>query len=401
MIKRFKTLGTTISLLLILILSVEGQVALNGTSEFFPYHGLQPQLIEGVTALPAVDEPLLRHVYLVDKNIVALTIDEKALIFANLKPYAPQVGDTIVMGDYHGLSKILERNGREIGYICGINNNWLRPYNDLTGKPLDINWLEQPLNISFTSDNDQAFRSEINPVKVYRKTYPIRRSHVSRRQQFSLRHEVYLVFEKSFAPGASYTIDFAAGGPLDKPVHFKFNDKRLRTEAIHVNLLGYAPAEPKVAFLSTWLGDGGSHSYDGTTEFHLVKNTTEEIVFTGKVKLKSKGRQPEYQVGDRNYNHNLTDVYTLDFSAFKIPGNYRVVVPGIGASFAFDIANTVWEKTAHVTMKGFLHQRSGIALGPPYTDYLRPRNMHPADEVTIHKCDVEKFFNPGGETEGG
>jgi len=30
-------------------------------------------------------------------------------------------------------------------------------------------------------------------------------------------------------------------------------------------------------------------------------------------------------------------------------------------------------------MKGFLRQRSGIALGAPFTDYERPRNFHPED----------------------
>jgi endoglucanase len=45
-------------------------------------------------------------------------------------------------------------------------------------------------------------------------------------------------------------------------------------------------------------------------------------------------------------------------------------------------------------MKGFLHQRSGIELGPPYTNYQRPRNMHTHDDFIVHKCNVDRFFNP-------
>ena len=36
-------------------------------------------------------------------------------------------------------------------------------------------------------------------------------------------------------------------------------------------------------------------------------------------------------------------------------------------------------------MKGFYNQRSGIALGPPYSDYVRPRDHHPADGVKVYQ----------------
>ena len=59
--------------LMILVFSVQtfAQIALNGTAIKHPYAGLQPDLIDGVSALQATGDPLLRHVYLVDKHNIA------------------------------------------------------------------------------------------------------------------------------------------------------------------------------------------------------------------------------------------------------------------------------------------------------------------------------------------
>ncbi len=374
------------------------QVALNGAVEIFPYTGFQPGLVKGISMQHAVDQPLLRHIYMVDRNIVALTIDERSVINGSLIPYKPQEDDTIVLGDYHNLSKILVRNGHKTGYICGVNNNWLRRFNEMAGKKLEADRVANSENIELISVNDGNRTSYVNPVKVYRKTMPIRRSHVSQGQQFALRHEIYLVFEDELKPGFGYSLKFNNGYPFSQPVSFDFNDSELRSESIHVNLYGYTPADSKVAFLSTWLGDGGSHSYNRELDFNVVDVHSDELVYSGKAALKSKGNQPEYIIKEEAYNHNLTDMYALDFTELNKPGEYRIVVPGIGCSFNFEVSDKVWENVARLTMKGFLHQRSGIELGPPHTDYLRPRNMHPAGEITIHKCDADKFF---GHSEGG
>lgn len=376
------------------------QVALNGTVDIYPYVGLQPQLINNVSALEAVDKPLLRHVYMVDKNIVALTIDEKSVIYANLKPYVKKENDTIILGDYHDLSKILVRNGENIGYICGVNNNWLRPFNQITGKPLDVKEIT-PVNVALSSINDPAYDGTIHPIKIYRKTVPIRRTHVSQQQQFSLRHELFLVFQEDITPGNFYRLHLKDIGVKNNQVTFAFDDTRLRSEAIHVNLHGYTPEGPKTAFLSYWLGDGGALEYDDIDQFYVVDVSSDEVAFTGKVALKHKADQPEYIADGNSYNHNLTDVHVMDFTRLKASGTYRLVVPGIGCSFDFEIADDIWDQTAILLMKGFLHQRTGIEIGPPHTDYLRPRNMHPADEFTVHKCDADLFFNPPGSVDGG
>jgi hypothetical protein len=228
--------------------SLTAQVALNGAAKIFPYEGLQPHIVKGVSSQHAVGMPLLRHVYMVDKNIVALTIDEKAVINSNLKPYEKQKGDTIIYGDYHNLSRILVRNGEKTGYISGVNSNWYRPFNQISGESLDINWAGNKDNYALISESDNNFGKPIKPVVVYRKTVPHRMTHIDQGSNYALRHEIYLVFEEELKPGASYTFEFAGDHPFKNAVSFKFNDNMLRSEAIHVNLHGYHTSDPKIAF---------------------------------------------------------------------------------------------------------------------------------------------------------
>ena len=371
---------------------VLSQIALNGTAQINPYEGLQPDLIDGVSALPATGSPLLRHVYLVDRNILALTIDEQSVIYGNLRPWVKQKEDTVFMSGYNGLFQVLKRRGEEIGYITGLKKEWYRIFNELVGDKLDIDWISSPTNYTIKSVDDSSSVTPMTPTKVYRKTVPNKRVHVSENDQIALSHEIFIVLDQNLKNGTRYSIHFEAGSPFKHPVSFLFDENRLRSEAIHVNLYGYHVNDPKIAFLSSWLGDGGGHAYGNDFDFDIIDASTLEVVFSGKSELKNARDQPEYEIQNNSYNNNLTDVHSLDFSRLNKPGKYRLVVKGIGCSFEFEIREDIWENMTRLAMKGFLHQRSGIELGPPYTNYRRPRNMHPLDDVTIHKCDVDKFF---------
>jgi endoglucanase len=54
----------------------------------------------------------------------------------------------------------------------------------------------------------------------------------------------------------------------------------------------------------------------------------------------------------------------------------------------FEIGQTVWKDAFYVSARGFFHQRNGIALGPPYTDYVRPRPFLPDDGVKVYQSNV-------------
>ncbi|MDA3824101.1 MAG: glycoside hydrolase family 9 protein [Bacteroidales bacterium] len=387
--------------LLFLSCQIQGQVALNGIAHKLPYAGLQPELISGVSALQATGKPVLRHVYLVDKNILALTVDEQAVIQSNQKPFIRESSDTILMEGYHGQTKILMRHGNRIGQICGVSNDWFRPFNHIAGVKMTTGWLENVSNIFLLSDEDARFQRNQYPIEIFRKSYTIDRTHNALYQRYPIRHEIYCVFQDDLLPGNTYKLNLNSGQQLPNEITFQFDDSNLRSEAIHVNLHGFMPEENKIAFLSTWLGDGGSHTYAELPTFSIVESKSGDEVYSSSTFLKQAADLPEYKIGDREYNHNLTDVLAMDFTELSTPGTYKIVVDGIGCSFDFEINENTMENISRITMKGFLHQRSGIELGPPYTDYIRPRNMHPADETTIHLCDQERFFNPKGGADKG
>ncbi len=377
--------------------NISAQLASNGTVYHQYYVGAQPNLVSNVSSLPATGNPLIRHVWLADKNIVVITIDERTVIHSNLKPYEPKTGDSILHEGYHGYTKILKRGGQRIGYICGRENEWFRNFNAIAGEKLDTSTIAQHGKITVSSGTDQSFASALSSINIYRKTYPINKTHMSLRQSYPLRHDIFLEFDRDFINGNSYTIHLDHCPQLPDSVTFTFEVDKLRSEAIHVNLLGFAPADKKSAFMSVWMGDGGSCHYEDPFDFKVIDVYTERQVLSGRTSLKTEGNSPEYLIDGKGHNHNLTDVLVMDISAVKNPGTYCIVAEGIGRSFDFEVDPDTWDNTAFLLMKGFLHQRSGIALGPPFTDYHRPLNMHPDGGLVIHKCDPELFFNPPGE----
>ena len=112
---------------------------------------------------------------------------------------------------------------------------------------------------------------------------------------------------------------------------------------------------------------------------YLPLTVTGSIAFTGTTQqvLAVDGTESLWIKPAKNYTQ--TAVQRLDFSALTKPGTYRLAVDGIGCSYPFTIGDSVWEHAFLVQMKGLYNQRSGIALGPPYSDFKKPRDFHPDD----------------------
>jgi endoglucanase len=193
--------------------------------------------------------------------------------------------------------------------------------------------------------------------------------------------------------GKTYKIDFVGDKIVDTT--FKYQPDRAFSEAIHVNQLGFDPDDiAKVGYLSTWTGTGGGISYQPGTKFWLINNGTNAKVFEGRIQLtKAKSDNSELYLGK---NLSKTDVYQMDFSTFKTPGNYRLAVDGVGTSFNFDINDKTWEKAFTTAARGFYHQRSGLAMTAPYTEAIRPRSFHPDDGVKIYKSNMKLMDSDQG-----
>ena len=278
------------------------------------------------------------------------------------------------------------------------------------GRPIDENHLFDSQNYSISSATDSDFQQPINldRGKIYIKTKTtdvalLNKNRLSLEESldWTQQYDVFLKLPDDLIlkPQNTYTIDFL--GNLDPKIvdieDFDYIPETIFSEAIHVSQLGFDPDDPKLAFLSLWMGqdkDGTAaptpENFKGGLQFWIVDAKTGLRVgdqgIVRRAKLSSTAMADEdFREGVQNYA--ATDVLTLDFSDFNQPGDYFIQVDGVGRSFEFEIAENTWEKAFQVSMQGLYNQRSGTAIGGPYSKTEYPRSFHPDDGVFVFPAD--------------
>jgi hypothetical protein len=135
---------------------------------------------------------------------------------------------------------------------------------------------------------------------------------------------------------------------------------------IHVNQVGYLPGLPKKAQVGYYLGSLGEADLFQTLTngagawFQLVEAGTDREVFRGHL-----GRRIEEGFPFACYQQ----VLEADFSAYKAPGEYQVLIPGLGVSFPFFIDEGVAAAVARTYALGLYHQRCGTSNTLPFTRF--------------------------------
>lgn len=319
--------------------------------------------------------------YLVKPDILAVQINTGEIIHAKQTPYKPQSGDQIQQPRPLEEDWVI-RNGKAIGSLVGKQRNIFYPLDQFVASPFDPQWADRITSYRITSSEDATYSSMLNPTSVYRKSKPTDMARVGQwKFEFPMAHTLYLKLPSPLKPGKTYQINF----PNSKvaPLSFKYQPNVTRTEAIHVSHIGFAPQDPaKVAFLSTWMGNGGRVEYGAGLGFSVIDEKTNQKVFTGKTQL-SRTSQENEDLRERNYSH--TNVYWMDFTRLQTPGKYRVCIDTIGCSFSFEIRPDVWRNAFYTSARGLYHQRSGIELKEPYTKWKRPRPFHPDDGTVVYE----------------
>jgi hypothetical protein len=140
-------------------------------------------------------------------------------------------------------------------------------------------------------------------------------------------------------------------------------DPRRYSPAIHVNQEGYAPTLPKKAMIGYYLGDMGEMTIPVESGFSLVDARTGEAVYSGKLK-------PRRDVGYRTRPAPYQQVLEADFSDFETPGEYRLMVPGLGASLPFLINDGIAMGFARTYALGLYGQRCGTDNRLPFTRFV-------------------------------
>lgn len=206
---------------------------------------------------------------------------------------------------------------------------------------------------------------------------------VNDRPDHTKEHWLYLSLPTPMKTGTKYELNTGDLAKNGKAWTFTYDPSRLRSEAVHVNLIGYSTLSPaRIAYVFHWMGDRGGldlKSYEGA-KCWVIENESGKVVHTGALKFRKPRTQAETaNTSDSPPNGNFlgADVFEFDFSAFNKPGKYRVAVDGIGCSFPFEIAEDIYRKPFQITARGLYHNRSGIALTKPYTEYERPAPHNP------------------------
>lgn len=326
----------------------------------------------------------VQQVYTVRQDILAIAVETGKVTYGQQLPYQPQPDDQRSTKDDR--QPQVRRKGQVIGTLVGDDEDILYTYDRLEGETLNTDWADQARSYQITSRTDPAYRRPVTPKAVYRKTRPTDWVEDGTNQrEWPLAHRIYLQLPTDLNPGNTYQVQF--DDDRLQTVTFEYQPQSVRSEAVHVSQIGFRPEDPaKVAFLSLWMGNGGSLSYPNPPSFSLIDEATNQAVYTGQAQLTHRADELE---DPRDRNYTLTNVYTLDFSQFDQPGEYRVCVDTVGCSFSFPIATDAWQEAFVTSSRGLYHQRSGIELGPPYTTVERPRPFHPDDGVVVYQSNTK------------
>lgn len=320
---------------------------------------------------------------LVAPDLLAITIETKQVTLGKVVDYVPRDGDDLsTKKDENGIERVmLKRGGKEIGEVVGTGDKRQCVIPDsYSGEPLQVELADRADGYTITSTDDPAYAGGLRPTQVHRKSKPT--DFFGWGGKIPARHVVFLRLPKPLDEGRSYRIDFGRLNTKTPALTYRNDTRATRSLAVHTTQIGYRADDPfKRGYLSIWLGIGGAFSYPAGLEFHLLDDASGKAVFSGTVEMAKAATDKEQMFKPMNFNG--TDVLRMDFSSFDEPGRYRLYVEGIGCGYPFEIGRGTWDHAFRVQMRGFYHQRSGIALGPPYTTFVKPRDHHPDDGVPV------------------
>ena len=231
------------------------------------------------------------------------------------------------------------------------------------GTPLQTNNAINTANWSITSTNHAYYNTARNPQNVYRKTKPGGMNQSGWQgsdytYDYTLEHWIYLRMPQSMQQGSAYTIQINGNTNTDvTSLTFTYDIFQIKSEAIHVNLVGYAANSAiKAADLYHWMGDGGARDYSsfvGNTVY-IYNVNTQQSQAVGQVTFWRNSA-----VETHTYNFTRSNVWNIDFTGFTTPGTYRLAVEGVGCSEDFVISDDVYRAPFKVSTRGFFYMRVG------------------------------------------
>ena len=244
-----------------------------------------------------------------------------------------------------------------------------------------------------TSTDDKSF-SAVQPLKVWRKSKPMNTDHTLTSEND---HWLFLELPQPMKQGCTYTVTIPENiGADEQTASVKFDIWNQQSEAVHVNIIGYSPAEQThAADLYQWLGDGGQrdyHAWEGR-KVYLYNVKTKKKQNAGVVKYWKSAADAAQEAGKKALIG--TDVWNIDFRG-TAPGRYRLVVEDVGCSMDFDIAADVYYQPFRYSVRGYYYMRLGEPNDPEHV-WPVPRQPQFIPETdpkgfTVYKTDFHPFM---------
>ena len=259
--------------------------------------------------------------------------------------------------------------------------------------PLDRTLASSASAYQLSSTDDAAYASPQAPTSVGRKSKPTEFANhcdtwngsacVNTGPDRAFEHWIYLVLPSPLQHGKTYSLNTGALATNSSSSSFTFDETRLRSEAVHVNLIAYGTHAPaRYGYVYAWMGDLGGlevRPLVGRTCRLLRTSDHAEVFSTALAFRMAKDNVETGQASDTpNANFAGADVAECDLSGFSTPGEYLLAVDGVGSSFPFRIDDDALRAPFRAAMRGIFYQRSGIAIAEPNAEgYPRPAPHHP------------------------
>ncbi len=287
------------------------------------------------------------------KLVEVLPVDNRCLVLHWQDGAVEYLWDDLASGSQNGW----DYYHTEDWHLCKNKDRYIP-----CGDPLDTDTAARPDSFRLVCPDDPNYGQEgKSPLKVHRKSKVWEACHDERKP--TMHHWIYLEWPEALQRGTTYTLEVSADtNSHQTTVALTFDEFALESPSVKVSNLGYeAGAACKQADVYLWMGDGGGRDFGRLQEtpWHLYDVEANKVAYSGKLKWRAaNAAEPT--------GKNLTgaEVWECDFSSFRQPGRYRLVVEGIGCSRAFTIGENLFEEALRVAMQGMFYQRMGCDRKP-------------------------------------
>ncbi|HXT11980.1 MAG TPA: glycoside hydrolase family 9 protein [Candidatus Angelobacter sp.] len=244
----------------------------------------------------------------------------------------------------------------------------------ITPTLLDLKHINTAPSTGSTTPNDWANTSQSAgsfTVKVNGQTVSVQAVGFKRRPlyaplaNFDLRieNDLYLQLASPLSDNQTIEVVNPNGSLWNTGASYSTTNDPLRfNPAIHVNEEGYMPTYSKKAMVGYWAGTMGEITLPASSGFKIVDANSGATVYSGTLTSRL----------DTGWQYSPTpyqNVYEADFSSFTTPGQYRLVVPGMGASLPFNITDGIAMEFARTYALGLYNQRCGTNVALPWSRY--------------------------------